>query len=83
MVTNWQTLEYSKQEVRRAAKKLVDNDLSLEDKIHCLTILANFRSSHNYPMQSMIGYFRKKAFAIDKKAIVVRSLNVSLPLLIN
>ncbi len=75
-------LEFSKNEVRKATEKLVENKLNLEDKLNCLYILANFRSAHNYPTQSMIVYFRKKAFETDKSAIVVRRLK-RIPSIIN
>ena len=82
MTTQWQTLDYSKNAVKRAVKKLVENTLSFEEKVECLTIVANFRSSHSYPMQSMFGRFRKKAFEVDKKAVVVQRLK-RIPSIIN
>lgn len=74
MTKQYQKLEFSKNKVKNATKYLVENKLSYEEKNECINILANYRSSHEYPMQSMIGYFRKKAFETDKKAIVVRRL---------
>ena len=71
---NWEKFEYSKNKVRTASKKLVKNDLSFEEKTEMIGVLANFRSSHAYPMQSMIGLFRKEAFEVNKQAIVVRRL---------
>ena len=66
--------KHSNSAVKRAAGNLVDNRMTLQEKLDCLSILANFRSSHNYPMQPIISYFRKKALEVDKKAIVVRRL---------
>lgn len=74
MMIQYQTLTHSKKAVIKATKALVENNLSFEQKINSLAMLANFRSSHEYPMQSMIGYFRDKAFLVDKKAVVVRRL---------
>ena len=70
----WQTLDYSKKQVDRAARKLVDKNIPLEEKLENIAILANFRSAHAYPMQSMLVSFRKQAASIDKKAIVVQRL---------
>ena len=70
----WQTFDYSKKQVDRAARKLVDNNIPLEKKLENIAILANFRSAHAYPMQSMLVSFRKQATSIDKKAIVVQRL---------
>ena len=82
MTIKWQTLGYSKKAVKRAIKELVENTLSFEEKLECRAIVANFRSSHSYPMQSMIGHFRKVAFAVDKNAVVVCRLK-RLPSIIN
>lgn len=37
-------------------------------------VLDNWRVSHAYPIQSMLGYFRNKAFGVDEKAVVARRL---------
>lgn len=78
----WEKLKFTKNSARTAAKKLVINELSFEERIKCVQILANFRSAHGYPMQSMIGHIRNRAFDIDKKAIVVRRLK-RIPSIIN
>ena len=70
----WEKLQFSKSSARTAAKKLVINELSFQERMQSVQILANFRSAHGYPMQSMIGHIRDKALSIDKKAIVVRRL---------
>ena len=67
-------MKFSKNQIKKATKKLIENHLSLEEKIECLKILTDFRSSHSYPMQSMNTYFRKKTFEVDKKAVVVQRL---------
>ena len=70
----WQQYSYSKNQANKSARTLLDNNLALEERLVAIKVLADFRAAHAYPMQSMIGYFRKKAFAIDKNAIVVRRL---------
>ena len=67
-------LKFTKTSARQAVKKLIANNLSHEERMKCLQLLANFRSAHGYPMESMIGHIRKKAFEIDKNAIIVTRL---------
>lgn len=73
---------HSKNQVKKATRALRENKLSFEEKAKNIEILANFRSSHAYPMQSMIVHFRKKAFGVDRNAIVVRRLK-RIPSIIN
>lgn len=72
----WVELEYSKKAVRRAGDYLIQDleDIDFGKFVDSYTILNNWRSSHAYPLQSMLGYFRKKAFEIDNSAIVARRL---------
>ena len=74
MNQNWEKPKYSKREIERITTRIINENLSYEEEVKCYHQLANFRSSHEYPMQSMINHFRNKAFEIDKKAIVVRRL---------
>ena len=70
----WQICGYSKSEVDRTARELAKNKIDGDKKTQYYDILADFRSAHAYPIQSMINNFRNKAFDIDKNAIVVRRL---------
>ena len=78
----WEKFQFTKNTARNAGKKLAKNKLPLEERIRCMRVLANFRSAHGYPMQSMIVHVRNKALSIDKKAIVVRRLK-RIPSIIN
>ncbi|MEM6614523.1 MAG: RelA/SpoT domain-containing protein [Cyanobacteria bacterium P01_C01_bin.72] len=74
---SWTELLHSKSAVRRAGDYLrQQNYLSLESdkRMEAFDVLSNWRSSHAYPMQSMLEYFRKKAFDIDRHVIVVQRL---------
>lgn len=71
---SWIELKYSKKAIRKAGDCLINEDAHFMDFPESFEILSNWRSSHEYPVQSMLGYFRKKAFEIDKEAIVVRRL---------
>ena len=68
------TLQYARREIRRAGERLASDHYDLENFIAAYDVLDNWRVSHAYPIQSMLGYFRNKAFAIDDKAIVARRL---------
>ena len=72
--SNWEKLKCSKRQIKKIVQKLIDKKLEGEEEKDAYEKLANFRSSYEYPMQSMINHFRKKAFEVDKKAIVVRRL---------
>lgn len=74
-------LKHSKKSVRRAGDYFAhDNDLlesldfDFDEYLRNFEIVENWRSSHSYPMQSMLGYFRNKAFDKDKSSIVVQRL---------
>ena len=71
---NWKTFDYSRTRVRGVARQLAANDLSQEEKIEAINIVASFRSAHSYPMHSMLAHIRNKAYEVDKHAIVVRRL---------
>lgn len=70
----WIKLEYSKKTVRRAGDYLISGEFDLDTYFVSYMTLDNWRSSHEYPIQSMLGYFRKKSFEIDSESIVVRRL---------
>ncbi|MEJ1439134.1 MAG: RelA/SpoT domain-containing protein [Candidatus Sedimenticola sp. (ex Thyasira tokunagai)] len=71
---NWIELKYSKKAVRRSGDYLIGDNFDLDKFVESFEILDNWRSSHAYPLQSMLGYYRKKAFEVDPSAVVVRRL---------
>lgn len=74
---SWIELIHSKKSVRRAGDYLIAYGSDFENFDQYLTyfnILDNWRSSHAYPIQSMLAYFRRKAFVIDENAIIVQRL---------
>ena len=71
---SWIELGHSKKSVRRAGDYLISDDFDIEKFIDSFEILSNWRSSHEYPIQSMLGYFRKKALEVDGGAVVARRL---------
>ena len=69
-------LKHSKKAARRSGDYFLDQlkgaaELDITEYLSHFSVLENWRSSHSYPMQSMLGYFRSKAFENDKHAIVV------------
>lgn len=68
------TLNHSRKAVRRAGECLIQDPDDFDQFLDAYNVLENWRSSHAYPIQSMLGYFRAKAFSIDSKAIVARRL---------
>lgn len=70
----WIEPQYSKKSVRRAGDYLIGNRFETDKLFEALGILDNWRSSHAYPLQTMLGYYRKKAFEVDPNAVVVKRL---------
>ncbi len=70
----WIDPEYSKRNVRRAGKLLIQPDVSEQEKSEAMDILSNWRSAHAYPMHSILIFLRTKANEIDKEAVVVQRL---------
>jgi len=71
---SWIELEHSKKAVRRAGDYLISGNFDFDKFVESYEILDNWRSSHEYPIQSMLGYYRKKAFEIDPSSIIARRL---------
>lgn len=72
----WAKLKYSKKAVRRAGNYLIDEwkKIDIDKFSESYDILSNWRASHAYPMQSMLGYFRKKAFETYQYSVIVQRL---------
>jgi hypothetical protein len=68
--------EFSKTQIRNAGKLISKTDYTkgLDEYLDVLTIFSNWRASHAYPMQSMLIYFRNKAFEIDENAVIAQRL---------
>lgn len=71
---SWIELQHSKKSVRRSGDYLISGDFDIDKFIESYEILDNWRSSHEYPIQSMLGYYRKKALEVDPNSIIVRRL---------
>jgi len=72
----WVELNHSKKAVRRAGDYLIKKPevFELDKFLEHYSVLENWRTSHAYPIQSMLGYFRNKATKVDSKALIVQRL---------
>ena len=68
----WAVSKYSKGEVARAGRALVDAKASLDQRMAALDIMSSWRAAHAYPMHALLMMLRRKAIDIDPKAIVVQ-----------
>ena len=65
--------EYSRGEVRRAGKVLLKPE-GLDEYLHALAVVNNWRSSHSYPLQLVLMLLRSNTQKIDGGADVVRRM---------
>lgn len=71
-MTTWAVSPFTKGEVNRAGKVLVD-PLATDDQKHfAMGVLSNWRASHAYPMHALLMMLRNKAPEVDPGAIVVQ-----------
>lgn len=68
--SKWETVKYSKSEINRAGKIIVDPLSSDDAKKEALNILNNWRASHAYPLQVIASNLRLR----NSNAIVVQRL---------
>lgn len=74
MGLSWVELKYSKNAVRRSGDYLISDDFDKDKFFEASNVFDNWRSSHAYPLQTMLSYYRKKAFEADSNAVVVKRL---------
>lgn len=75
-MAKWVKCKNSKKSVMRAGEFLIGQltpDL-LDEYIESMNVLSNWRASHAYPMHALLMLLRKKAIAVDKRAVVVQRL---------
>ena len=75
-------MKFSKNQLIKVTKELAKNSLSIEDRNRAISMLADYRSSYEYPIQSMLTSFIITAKKVDKEAIVVRRLK-RIPSIVN
>ena len=66
----WEVPQYSKSQINKAGKTIVDPNASKEDYDNAIKILNNWRASHAYPLQVICSNLRLR----NPNAIVVQRL---------
>jgi ppGpp synthetase/RelA/SpoT-type nucleotidyltranferase len=70
----WEIPKYSKVDINKAGKNLIDKNSSEEQKNKAFEILDNWRSIHSYPMHVFQMRLRDKSQKIDKNSLVAQRL---------
>ena len=68
----WAISSYSKGEVTRAGKMLINADATQEQRMQALDVMSSWRSAHAYPMHALLMMLRRKAVEVDKNSVVVQ-----------
>lgn len=68
----WAVTSYSKGEIARAGKVLIDQDAAAEDRSRAMDVMSNWRAAQAYPMRALLMMLRNKASDIDPDAVVVQ-----------
>ena len=70
--------KYSKKQINRAGDILIAEDVSESDHFFADDVLANWRASHGYPINTFQSTLRARLKGIDEKAIVAQRLKRTL-----
>lgn len=57
----WKTVQYSKNQVDKAAHTILQEDISKEEREQALTIIDNWRAAHAFPMNTFAVNLKEKA----------------------
>lgn len=68
----WSISKFSKGEVARAGKTLIDTAAARDDRMSALDVMSSWRAAHAYPMHALLMMLRRKAIDVDSRAIVVQ-----------
>lgn len=68
----WAISKYSKGEVSRAGKVLINPNATYEERTRALDVMSSWRAAHAYPMRALLMMLRQKAALIDPNAVVVQ-----------
>lgn len=70
----WATLKYTRSQVDAAGRALVEQNLSLQEYIQALDVLANWRSAHSFPLNTFQMGLRQRAWSVSPSALVAQRL---------
>lgn len=68
----WSVSKFSKGEIARAGKVLIDPNAPLQQRMTALDVMSSWRAAHAYPMHALLMMLRRKASDVDSKAVVVQ-----------
>jgi Region found in RelA / SpoT proteins len=71
-MSSWAISKYTKGEVTRAGRALIDLDATEEQRTLALDVMSSWRAAHAYPMQALLMMLRQKTILIDRNAVVVQ-----------
>lgn len=71
----WTTPDYSRDEVNKAGKVLIILDVSVEDYLNALKKINNWRTSHNFPLNTFQIRLRKKAKSVNEDCLIAQRIN--------
>jgi len=71
---SWPKPEYSKTQVKKAGKIILDDESELEDLFEAVDVIENWRSCHGYPVNTFQSTLRSKIKLIDSNALVSQRL---------
>lgn len=69
----WKKCEYTRGQINRAGRRVVDPNISPSEREECIKIIDSFRAAHAYPMNTFAINLKHKVEGI-KSAIVVQRL---------
>jgi hypothetical protein len=70
----WVVPQYSKNQVDIAGRTLINPAASDEAQEHALTVVNNWRASHNYPLNTFQATLRWKAKSVYPSALVAQRI---------
>jgi len=68
----WATTSYTKGEISRAGRILIDRNASYDERSWALDVMSSWRAAQAYPMRALLMTLRKRAVEIDSGAVVVQ-----------
>lgn len=74
MSKKWTVLQYSRGQVDRAGKTLVDNKIAPLERMKIFDAINNWRSSHSYPLHLATKNLHKKAKRLNETSVTARRL---------
>ncbi len=66
--------EYSKREVNRSGEMLLNPEATQQEKDHALVVIDNWRTAHNFPLNTFQMRLRKVAKSINNEGLVVQRI---------